>query len=186
MMQATINNILITVVQDDLLTLAVDACVIVTDPNLTLPDKLKRVAGAPLEKETERIGWSDIGSAVMTSAGAMPDVLKLIHAVGPRWGEGAERGKLANLTWECLRIAENAQLRSIAFPPISVGTLGYPLEACATIMIERIIDYTFEDVNFLKRVMLCTPDDATYTAFTSEFQSQLDDLDIDDDHIVTV
>jgi O-acetyl-ADP-ribose deacetylase (regulator of RNase III) len=171
-MKAKINKITIELTRSNLLTMDVDAIVVVTDPNLTVRDDI----GDAVREQTRRIGWSDVGTAVMTEAGNISNVMKIIHAVAPRWGEGSERGKLANVTWECLRIAENAQLKNLAMPPISVGLLGYPVESCAHVMLGRIIDYTFEDVRFLRHIYLNLNDDNEFDVFEKEFQQQLRDL----------
>ncbi|MEO8397269.1 MAG: macro domain-containing protein, partial [Chloroflexota bacterium] len=113
--------------------------------------------------------------AKMTSAGNLK-AEKIIHAVGPRWGEGSERGKLGNVTWECLHLAESNDLKSIAIPAISAGALGYPLENCATTMLSQIIDFTFEDLKHLRTIILCLPDELAFDAFKREFDQQLEEL----------
>lgn len=175
-MKAKINktNIELRVAQP--VDLAVEAAVIVSDPNLTVAPQLAERVGSQVQAECKRIGWADVGTAVMTSAGQLTDIMKLIHAVAPRWGEGSERGKLANVVWECLRIAENSQLKSIALPAISVGTLGFPLESCANVMLTRIIDYTFEDTRSLRQVVVALADDMQLDVFKAEFERQISDL----------
>lgn len=175
-MKAKVNKLTIEVIQADLLNLTVDAVVVVTDPNLTVSETLKQTAGPNVESEARAIGWADVGTAAITSAGNHPSIGRIIHAVGPRWGEGAERGKLATVTWECLRVAEENQLKSLAFPAISVGTLGYPVEACASIMISRIIDYTFEQTRHLRHILLALPDTPQTDVFNEEFERQIRDL----------
>lgn len=171
-MKAKINKITVELTNNSLLKMDVDAVVLVTDPNLSVEAGL----GEKVREQAKKIGWSDVGTAVMTDAGNVSNVIKLIHAVAPRWGEGAERGKLANVTWECLRIAENAQLKALAMPAISVGSLGYPIESSANIMLSRIIDYTFEDSKFLRHIYVSLPDEHEFEVFSGEFQDQLSDL----------
>lgn len=175
-MKAKINKITIEIIQsDDILTLDVDAIVNATDSNLSLPDRIARAAGPTLEQETRLIGWCDIGSAIITSAGALK-FKHIIHAAGPRWGEGSERGKLANATWESLQLAEMNHLRSLAIPPISTGAFGYPVENCATTMLTQIIDFTFEDVKHLRRVVVAIELKTEYDAFVREFRRQVETL----------
>jgi O-acetyl-ADP-ribose deacetylase (regulator of RNase III) len=112
----------------------------------------------------------------MTDPGRMTNTQKIIHAVGPRWGEGIERAKLANTTWACLNLAEENSLKSIAFPAISVGALGYPVENCAKTMLGKIIDFTFEDLKRLRAVIIALPDDITSEVFRKEFELQLEQL----------
>jgi O-acetyl-ADP-ribose deacetylase (regulator of RNase III) len=117
-----------------------------------------------------------VGSAVVTSAGRLITVQKLIHAVGPRWGEGSERGKLANVTWECLRLTEENRLKSLAMPGISTGALGYPVENCAKTMLTQIIDFTFENLKSLRAVTICLDNAVALEIFQNEFENQLQDL----------
>jgi O-acetyl-ADP-ribose deacetylase (regulator of RNase III) len=112
---------------------------------------------------------------VITSAGDAP-FEKIIHTVGPRWGEGSERGKLANATLQALRLAESNQLKSVALPAISAGALGYPLENCAKTMFEQIIDFTFEDLRYLRTIIVCLDSELALQVFREEFIRQLDDL----------
>lgn len=175
-MKATVNKVRIEVIEADILDLAVDVVVVVTDPNLTVDESLHQIAGPTLLEHTAQIGWCEVGSAVITPAGNLPKATHVIHAVGPRWGEGSERGKLANVTWASLHLAEGHLAESVALPAISVGTLGYPVESCARIMISRIIDFTFEPVKHLRRILLCLDNVNIYSAFDAEFARQIQNL----------
>lgn len=175
-MKAKINRVTIQIVEGDLLTLKVAAIVNATTTDLALSPALIAKAGIELQRETLRIGNVDVASAVITMAGNLSGVERIIHAVGPRWGEGSERGKLANAVFECLRLAETNKLRSIALPAISIGANGYPVENCAKTMLTQIIDYTFEDLKHLRAVVLCLSDSAAAAIFRREFETQLADL----------
>ncbi len=175
-MKAKVNKMTINLVQGDLLSQVADALVVVTDPNLSMTPQLRQLIGGEIEARVKQIGWSDVGTAVMTDSGNLENALRLIHAVAPRWGEGAERGKLAGLVWECLRIAENSQLRSICMPAISAGVLGYPIESSATIILERIVDYTFEETSTLQNITVCLSTDSEFGVFKEELMRQIEDL----------
>jgi len=174
-MKAKINKVTIRLARETILAVKADGIVNATDPNLSLPPELAARAGVEVIHECVAIGWCDVGSAVMTSAGNLT-AEKIIHAVGPRWGEGSERGKLGNVTWECLHLAETHDLKSIALPAISAGALGYPLENCATTMLNQIVDFTFEDLKHLRTIILCLPDELAFDAFRHEFEQQLENL----------
>lgn len=174
-MKAQVNKVTIQITQDDLLSLPVSVLVNATDPNLSLPRNLVALAGPNVERECARIGWCEVGSVVVTGGGTSPFV-HIIHAVGPRWGEGSERGKLANVTWECLRLAENKQSKSIGIPAISTGAFGYPMENCAATMLAQIIDFTFENLKFLRKVMICLDTPLAFEIFQREFAQQLEEL----------
>ncbi len=184
-MKVKVNKVTIQIVQEDILSLAVTALVNATDPNLHLNAPLLLKAGHELQEAVNSIGWCDIGDAVITDAGELP-FQKVIHAVGPRWGEGSERGKLANTTLACLRLAEEYRLRSLALPAISAGILGYPLENCARTIITQVIDYTFENPRFLKLVIICLDNLTAMTVFQDELQSQVEQLKSTGEGEVTV
>jgi O-acetyl-ADP-ribose deacetylase (regulator of RNase III) len=174
MMKAKINKISIQLQQISLLASSAACIVHVTDTNLNLSPEL-HAAGAVVEKATSEIGWCEIGEAVITEAGALP-YEKIIHAVAPRWGEGSERARLANLTLRCLQLADLHRLKSLAFPPISTGILGYPLENCAKTMIEQIIDFTFENPRYVRLIQVCLTSPTHFSAFCSELHQQINDL----------
>lgn len=175
-MKAKVNKISIQVIQGDLLSLPVAGVVTVTDPNLHLDPKLLARAGAQVQAQTQQIAWADVGTAVITGSGNLKNVEKIIHAVGPRWGEDSARGKLALVTWQCLSLAEDNGLKSIALPPISTGALGYPLEGCAKTMIEQVIDFTFEKLKALRTIIMCVDSLNALKVFEAELQRQLTDL----------
>jgi O-acetyl-ADP-ribose deacetylase (regulator of RNase III) len=172
-MKAKINKVTIQITQAEIFALPVAGVVLESDTDLVLSPAVLSRTGLSVQRELVEIGYCEVGSAVITSAGNLP-VEKLIHVVGPRWGEGSERGKLANATFECLRLAETNHLKSIAFPPISTGAMGYPLENCATTMLSHIVDFTFEELRHLRGVIICLNDKLPYEVFCREFQTQLD------------
>jgi O-acetyl-ADP-ribose deacetylase (regulator of RNase III) len=174
-MKAQVNKVFIRIVRDDLLSIESAGIVVTTDVNLTVNSLLAAKAGTSVQRECIQIGWCEVGSAVVTSAGNLATD-KIIHAVGPRWGEGSERGKLMNVTLACLRLAEQHRLKSLAIPPISTGALGYPLENCAKTMLTQIVDYTFEDLKHLRHVVVCVDTAQALDVFSNEFAGQLKGL----------
>lgn len=80
-----------------------------------------------LIKQYEQI---DAGMAVYTTAGNLPHKA-MIHAVGPRIGEGSEQQKIEQLVARCLHLCEINEWQSIAFPAISTGLSGVSVETCA-------------------------------------------------------
>ena len=175
-MKAKVNKVIIQVIQDDILTLTVAGLVHPTDTNLHVNPSLAVKAGPALQQACNDIGWCDVGEAVITDAGEQLAVEKIIHAVGPRWGEGSERGKLANVTLRCFRLAEQYKLKSIAVPSISTGVLGYPVENCAKTMLAQIIDFTFDAPRYLRTIIVCLDNPAAYQIFKNEFLEQIEDL----------
>ncbi len=95
---------------------------------------IARAAGPALQEASERIvrerGVLPAGSAVVTTAGELP-FKGVIHAVGPRMGEGDEEAKLIRaLEAAFTRAAEN-HWTSLAFPAVSSGIFAVPLDICA-------------------------------------------------------
>jgi O-acetyl-ADP-ribose deacetylase (regulator of RNase III) len=174
-MKAKVNKVLIRLLQDNILTLSVDVIVNSTDTSLSVSPRLTAAAGSTVEQECLLLGWCDVGSAVVTNAGKLT-AKKLIHAVGPRWGEGSERGKLANVTWEALRLAEEGGYRSVALPAIATAIGGYPVENCARIMLQQIIDFTFEPLKTVREIVVCVETETEWLAFEREFQRQIEEL----------
>lgn len=168
-MKAKVNKVTIEIVQGNLLTMPVRGIVNATDTNLNLSNALVEKVGSDVQRICREIGWCDVGFAVVTSAGKSP-YEKLIHTVGPRWGEGSERGKLANATLRSLQLAEENQLKSIAMPAISVGSFGYPVENCAIVMLNEIVDFTFENLKYLRHVIICLDSERALTIFMGEFE----------------
>jgi len=101
---------------------------------------LRTKGGPTIQEECNRIGGVPVGGAVITDAGKLK-AKKVIHAVGPRMGEGNEDEKLGQATRNSLSVAEENNLSSIAFPAISTGIFGYPIERCARIMLTKSIEY---------------------------------------------
>ena len=90
---------------------------------------------------------------MLTGAGNLK-ARHVIHAVGPRKGEGDEEEKLRNATLNSLKAADENGLKSIGFPAISTGVFGFPIERCAEIMLSGAIDYLQGETG-LVRVVFC-------------------------------
>jgi len=174
-MKARINKTQVSIVQSNWLERQAEALVVPTDPTLKLPGELLRRLNETAQQQLLERGWCDVGHAFSISLNNS-GIDYLILAVPPRWGDDSARGKLANLTWEALEIAEINGASLAAIPPLGTGALGYPIEACANIMFEEIIDFTFEPLKHLRRVDICTATDAEYEAFKNEFTRQLQQL----------
>jgi O-acetyl-ADP-ribose deacetylase len=104
---------------------------------------IHRAAGPSVMKELDqirqKIGRCEPGNAVVTSAGNLR-ASYIFHAVGPvyRGGGEGEAETLASCYRVCLRFAAERDLKAIAFPAISTGVYGYPLDEAASIAIREI------------------------------------------------
>ena len=175
-MKTRLNKATIELVKGDITELDTDAIVNAANSQLILGAGVAgaiRARGGPnIQEECLVIGHCDVGSAVITGAGNLK-ARYVIHAVGPRMGEGSESGKLASAVRASLDLAERHGLQSIAFPAISTGVFGYPLEACADVMLRVIIDYTFEDLQSLRHIVVCLYDAHAFEVFERELEKKL-------------
>ena len=144
----------IEILRGDITTLEVDA--IVNAANTTLlggggvDGAIHRAAGPELLAECRRLGGCDPGEAKITGAYRL-SARFVIHTVGPIW-RGGKRGEaqiLANCYRNSLQIAVENEIKTIAFPAISCGAYGYPIEEAAQIALETTREFlgTTEEIS---------------------------------------
>ncbi len=133
-----INDCKLQLMEGDITELTVDAIVNAANTQLILgggvAGAIREKGGPSIQEQCRRAGGTFVGGAVITGAGNLK-AKHVIHAVGPRMGEGDEDSKLENATKNSLQLAVDNNLNSVAFPAISTGIFGFPIERCATIMI---------------------------------------------------
>ena len=101
---------------------------------------LHRAAGPGLEEEARRLAPIRPGQAVITSGHRLPNA-HVIHCLGPVYGRDNPSDELlASCYREALRLAEENELRSIAFPAISTGVFGYPPDEAARVALKTIVE----------------------------------------------
>jgi len=175
-MQRTVNGRTIGLIQGDLTELAVDAIVNAANAQLVLGGGVAgaiRMKGGPaIQEECDRIGGTTVGQAVITGAGNLK-ARHVIHAVGPRYGEGDEDKKLENATNNSLKRATEKNLESIAFPAISTGIFGFPIERCATIMLDTVRRFLENEPTSLKQVFLCLWTKRDFDIFGDALESMI-------------
>jgi len=177
-MMLKIGNSIIELVKGDITDLEVDAIVNAANSRLKMgggvAGAILRKGGWSIQEECDKIGYCPVGGAVITGAGKLK-AKYVIHAVGPRMGEGDEDRKLESATLSALKLAEEHDVKSIAFPAISTGIFGFPKDRCAKIMLRTAVDY-LKKGSKIERVIFCLYDDETYRIFSEELkriQSQL-------------
>ncbi|MBP8645303.1 MAG: macro domain-containing protein [Syntrophobacteraceae bacterium] len=157
-MEKMIGDRKIRLIQGDLTELDVDAIVNAANAHLVLGGGVAgaiRMKGGPaIQEECDRIGGTTVGQAVVTNAGNLK-ARYVIHAVGPRYGEGDEDFKLEQATWNSLLRASEKGLTSIAFPAVSTGIFGFPKDRCARIMLSTVQRFLESEQTTLKEVIFC-------------------------------
>ncbi len=158
----------IRVVQGDITTLDVDAIVNAANRSLLggggVDGAIHRAAGRELLAECRQLGGCPTGEAKVTQGYRLP-ARWVIHTVGPRW-HGGGRGEpdlLAGCYRNSLREAERLGAATVAFPGISTGVYGYPVQAAADLAVATVRDWLSEH-DLPGEVILCTFDAASTAA----------------------
>lgn len=146
-----INGQIIELIQGDITDQRVDAIVNAANARLAggagVDGAIHRRGGPSIMAET-RQRYPDgcqTGSAVISSAGDLP-ARYVIHAVGPIWqgGDSSEADSLANAHRRCLELARENDCHSIAFPAISTGVYGYPVDKAAAVALSTSAEFLRE------------------------------------------
>lgn len=166
-MEWTADGKTLRLTQGNIALLDVDAVVNAANRNLVLGSgvagAIRRWGGPSIQAECDRLAPIETGQAVVTEGGNLPARF-VIHAVGPVAGEGDEDRKLAEATTNSLRIAADKKLASLAFPAISTGVFGFPLERCAQIMLGRTVEF-LKTRAFPRLVIFCLYDENALNVF---------------------
>ena len=143
-MKVQINKCVLEILKADITEMHTDAIVNAANAQLILgggvAGAIRKKGGPEIQEECNKTGGTFVGGAVITNAGNLK-AKYVIHAVGPRMGEGNEDDKLKNATLNSLILADEKKLKSISFPAISTGIFGFPITRCAEIMLKTTIDY---------------------------------------------
>lgn len=137
---------------------------------------IARKGGSVIQRESRRWvqqhGTISHGTPALTAAGDLP-CQHVIHAVGPRWGEGDEAHKLKQAVISALELAAGRQLTSLALPPISTGIFGYPKDQAAEVILDAVAQFAgSQPESSLQLVRLTIIDQATLTPFQRAFDKR--------------
>jgi len=173
-MKVKINNHALELLDCDLTEMDTDAIVNAANAQLILgggvAGAIRKKGGPEIQAECYKIGGTFVGGAVITTGGNLK-AKHVIHAVGPRMGEGDEDQKLKNATLNSLKAADENYLKSISFPAISTGIFGFPIGRCAEIMLKTTIEY-LKGQTGLEKVVFCLFGKNSYEVFTNQLEKE--------------
>ena len=177
-MEWTINDRKLIILQGDLTEMDTDAIVNAANKDLILgagvAGAIRTKGGPTIQEECNRIGGTTVGGAVITTGGKLK-ARYVIHAVGPRMGEGEEDRKLTDATRNSLAVAHGKALKSIAFPAISTGIFGFPKDRCARLMLGTAVETLRQRETSLEKVVFCLWDKETLEIFQETAKGLLSD-----------
>lgn len=156
------------IIQGDITEQRVDAIVNAANSDLVhgggLAGAIVRKGGAEIQVESREKAPVPVGEAVVTGAGRLP-CRHVIHAVGPRFGEGNEEAKLRRAVRSALACAESLGLASLALPAISTGIFGYPKAEGCRVIVEEARAHLAAGRGTVREVRLMSLDEETSAAF---------------------
>ena len=172
-MKIAVNRSEIELIQGDITESDSDAIVNAANSLLVMgagvAGAIRAKGGSSIQEECNKIGGCPVGDASVTGGGNLK-AKYVIHAVGPQWGEGGEDKKLKNATINSLKRAEELKLTSIAFPALSTGIFGFPMDRAASITLRAICDY-LKGATCIKRVILVLFDSNGFCLFKNFLKS---------------
>jgi len=174
-MKVDIKNRNLELLDGDITEIDTDAIVNAANARLIMgggvAGAIRTKGGPKIQEECDQIGGTFVGGAVITTAGNLKSK-HVIHAVGPRMGEGNEDQKLKSATLNSLKLADDNNLKSISFPAISAGIFGFPIKRCAEIMLKTTIDY-LKGQTGLEKVVFCLFGRDDYEVFANQLEQEI-------------
>ena len=150
----------IAIVRTDITTLEVDAIVNAANASLFggggVDGAIHRAAGKELLAECRTLGGCETGFAKLTKGYNLP-AKNIIHTVGPVWhgGHKNEETLLASCYRECLKLAVDNGMSSIAFPAISCGAYRFPIDKACKIAVNEVADFVKKGNVEIKVIFVC-------------------------------
>ena len=150
----------IEIIKGDITKLNIDAIVNAANSSLLggggVDGAIHRAAGPELLNYCRKLNGCPTGNARITP-GFKLSAKHVIHTVGPVWrgGNYNEENLLANCYKSSLRLAVENELKSIAFPAISTGVYGYPLEEATNVAVQTVMKFLQSDSSINKVIFVC-------------------------------
>ena len=132
-----------------------------------------------IQAECDRIGPIEVGQAAITGAGKLP-CRHVIHQASMRLGGRTTAESLSNSTAAVLKIAEENEIKTLAFPAVGTGVAGFDIHRCAEIMIGQVVRHV-EGSTHLTNVYFVLFDENAYRAFCQVLQHIWPDLAVDNE-----
>mgnify|MGYP005976502065 CR=1 FL=1 len=133
---------------------------------------IHKAAGPKLLEECKRIGGCPVGEARVTHGYQMP-CKYIIHTVGPIYsGTPEDAVQLADCYRNSLELAKTYDVHSIAFPAISTGVYGYPLDAATQIAVDTVADWLQSYADCDMKVVFCCFDARTAQAYQTKMKME--------------
>ena len=132
---------------------------------------IHRTAGYELMEECKQLDGCAIGEAKMTKGYNLPARF-VIHTVGPVWygGDSDEAEKLAQSYRSCLKLAEQHNIKTIAFPAISIGTFGFPIKLASKIAVREVSRFLMKNTS-IEKVIFVLFGEKAYDYYHAELES---------------
>lgn len=158
----------IVIKQGDITDIEVDAIVNAANTRLLLGSgvagAIRRKGGDSIQKECDKIGSIPLGEAVVTGAGKLKAKF-VIHAAGMHLGGSVSEEPLREATKNSLLRADEKGVKTVALPAIGTGVGGFPLNRCAQVMIDIVVEYLKNEKTGIEKVYFVLFDMETYKVF---------------------
>ncbi len=164
----TVNDITVILQFGNIVEIQADAIVNAANERLAggggVDGAIHRAGGPKIMQACRKLAGCPTGSAVATTAGNLK-ASYIFHAVGPIYRHHHDEARLlASAYQSCLKLAEQYQIKSIAFPSLSTGAFGYPLTLAAPIALKTIIEHIKQPTS-LQRITCVLFDEHTATVY---------------------
>jgi len=176
-----VKDTMLSLIKGDITKLTVDAIVNAANSSLMggggVDGAIHRAGGPKILEECKEIikkmGRLATGEAVITNAGNMSAKF-VIHTVGPVWNNGRsnEEHLLSNAYYNSLKIATQYNIKTIAFPSISTGVYGYPIEKASIIAFNTVKRFINENEYKFEEIIFVLFSDYDFSVYNSLFKDQ--------------